>query len=246
MFAMMKTSLDMLWLMSSVCPCPLSASLQLIITTDYLLQILSESVKYLRKHPTSQKPYLPSALIRGCSGDANVFNAGAEAASSWRNLEKRIDENLNQIDAETKHLSDINSYSKVNLERATKTLSIRHGPVQYPEEHVTFPIAMIPRNKNSNFYGRVEELKNIDGFLGHKAENLRTYTIYGRRGVGKTDIALEYAHTNPSGFEAIFWVNCETLVALRQSFTDIAASLNIPGADKNGQGKKEPRHRFIC
>jgi hypothetical protein len=33
---------------------------------------------------------------------------------------------------------------------------------------------------------------------------LRTYIIYRRRGVGKTDITLQYAHTNPSQFDAIF------------------------------------------
>jgi hypothetical protein len=63
---------------------------------------------------------------------------------------------------------------------------------------------------------------------------LRTYTIYGRRGVGKTDIALQYAHTNPSQFDAIFWIQCETSVSLRQSFTDTAVQLNLPGADRNG------------
>ncbi len=93
---------------------------------------------------------------------------------------------------------------------------------------------MISRNKNENYYGRQAELQNIDEFLGHEAKNLRTYTIYGRRGVGKTDIALEYAYTNPSRFEAIFWVNCETSVSLRQSYTDMAVALNISGADKDG------------
>jgi Cdc6-like AAA superfamily ATPase len=141
------------------------------------------------------------------------------------------------MDAATKHLNDINSYSTINLERLTKTLNLRHGPSQYPEvpeEHVTFPVCMIPRAHNENFFGRTQELRNVDNFLGHKANNLRSYTIYGRRGVGKTDIALEYAHKNPSNFEAIFWVNCETSTALRQSFTDIAVALNIPAADRNG------------
>jgi hypothetical protein len=58
--------------------------------------------------------------------------------------------------------------------------------------------------------------------------------IYGRRGVGKTDIALQYAYTNPAGFDAIFWIACETSITLRQSFTDMAVALNLPGADRNG------------
>lgn len=141
------------------------------------------------------------------------------------------------MDASIKHLNDINAYTRVNLERANKNLTLRHAQVTQPEENVTFPCTRLPRNKNINFYGRTAELQNIDKFLGHKSPNLRTYTIYGRRGVGKTDIALEYAHTNPSNFDAIFWVNCETSVALRQSFSDIAVELNIPGADRNGDTK---------
>lgn len=160
-----------------------------------------------------------------------MLHADAEAQSQWRSLEKRINDNLNLIDAATKHFNDI------------KSLSLRHGPtqrpgpIQHPEEHenVTFPIVMLPRTKNNNFSGRTDELRNIDAFLGHKEKNFRTYTLYGRHGVGKTDIALEYAYTSPSGFEAIFWVNCETSFALRQSFTNMAVALNIPGADRNGQ-----------
>jgi hypothetical protein len=201
---------------------------------DCLLQALSESVKYLRKYSTGERPHKPDEMAGGFVAYANQFNTGVEAASAWKALEKRIGNNLGQIDDATKHLNDINTYSQVNLERQTKTLTLRHGPAQQPEERATFPIAMLPRNKNENFYGRTDELKNIDDFLAHKATNLRTYTIYGRRGVGKTDIALEYAHTNPSRFDAIFWVNCETSVALRQSFSDMAVALNIPGADRNG------------
>jgi len=179
---------------------------------DAILQIHGESVRYLRKYSTD-----------------------TEAAAGWRNLDTRINESIVQMDAVIKHLNDINAYTKLSLDRQTKNLTLRHALPAHPEENVTFPITMIPRNKNSNFYGRQAELQNIDNFLGHKDTPLRTYTIYGRRGVGKTDIALEYAHTNPSGFEAIFWVNCETSVALRLSFTDMAVTLNIPGADRTGR-----------
>jgi hypothetical protein len=162
-------------------------------------------------------------------------NADAELASG-RALDARINDYLSKMSSVIKHLNDINSYSKVNLDRQTKTLNIIHPPNAHAEETAVFPIRMIPRNKNVNFYGRQVELKNITEFLGHEAKNLRTYTIYGRRGVGKTDLALEYAHTNPSGFDAIFWINCETSVALRQSFTDMAIALKIQGADRSGEG----------
>jgi predicted ATP-dependent serine protease len=135
-----------------------------------------------------------------------------------------------------KHLNDITTYSKVNLERQVKTLSNRHAPVPQPDEHATFPITMLPRSQNENFYGRQEELDRINQYLDYRGNaNLRTYTIYGRRGVGKTDIALQYAYTNPSGFDAILWVQCETSLSLRQSFTDMAVALNLPGADRNGK-----------
>lgn len=149
-------------------------------------------------------------------------------------MEARVNENMAQIDAATRHLNDINAYTKVNLDRQTKDLSLRHAQILHPPEYATFPIAMIPRQKNLNFYGRTEELQKIDNFLAHGGTSYRTYTIYGRRGVGKTDIALEYAHNNPSKFEAIFWINCETSVSLRGSFNDIAVALNEPGADRNG------------
>lgn len=160
----------------------------------------------------------------------------AEATRAWKPLEIKINENMSQIDSATKHLNDINSYSKLNQERRLNHLSLRHAPVVYPEEHATFPLTMIAKTRNENFYGREEELRRLDEFLGEPGlENLRTYTIYGRRGIGKTDIALEYAYRNPSRFDAIFWVQCQTSVALRQSFTEMAVALNLPGADGNGE-----------
>jgi hypothetical protein len=135
-----------------------------------------------------------------------------------------------------KHLNDITSYSMLNFERQVKNLETRHAPVIPSEEHASFPIKFLPKERNENFYGRQEELERINNYLDPRYNpNLRTYTIYGRRGVGKTDIALQYAHTNPAQFDAIFWVSCETSLALRQSFSDMAVELGIPGADRNGQ-----------
>ncbi len=55
------------------------------------------------------------------------------------------------------------------------------------------------------------------------------------RGVGKTELALQFAYTNPAKYDAIFWIQCETSVAIRQSFTNVAIALNLPGAYKDGR-----------
>lgn len=60
-----------------------------------------------------------------------------------------------------------------------------------------------------------------------KTNDLRSFAIYGLGGVGKTSLALNFAHycRENKKYDAIFWLNGETSVALRQFFTDIAYCL---------------------
>lgn len=48
-----------------------------------------------------------------------------------------------------------------------------------PEEYTKFPVFMVPKNQNMDFYGREDELKRIDHYLDPKGANLlRTYSMY--------------------------------------------------------------------
>jgi hypothetical protein len=105
----------------------------------------------------------------------------AEATKESKTLKSKIKENLSEMETVVKHLNDITSYSKVNQERQVKSLSLRHAPIKLPEEHCTFPIKMIPRARNEDFYGRLDELSRINQYLDCRGNsNLRTYQIYGR------------------------------------------------------------------
>jgi hypothetical protein len=145
---------------------------------------------------------------------------------------------ISELDSTVKHLNDITNLFPANRERIQRNLAVRHVSVPEPEEPATFPIKMLPYRKNPRFYGREAELDKIDQALDWNNPNnslLRTYTIYGRRGVGKTELALEYSYANPANFDAVFWIACETSLLLRQSFTDMAIELKLPGADKRGK-----------
>jgi len=160
----------------------------------------------------------------------------AEATEAWPQINTLLQQHFADMDSTVRHLNEISNYSKFNLERAVKNLSVRYAPVPDTDEHANFPCVKLPFQQNEKFYGREAEMKKIHDHLSPKEgmSELRTYTVHGKRGVGKTEIALQYAYKNPSGFDAIFWIQCETSVSLRQSFTDIAISLNLPGADRNG------------
>jgi hypothetical protein len=159
-----------------------------------------------------------------------------DADKAWLALKESIDDQISTLDQTVKHVNDITTFSKVNQDRKVKNMSLRHALVPEPDEHGTFPNRILPsREENPRFYGRKDELDRITDYLSPKDDqSFRSYTIFGRRGVGKTEIALQFAHTNPCNFDAIFWIQCETSVAIRQSFTKVAVSLNLPGVDSDG------------
>ncbi|KAH7416715.1 P-loop containing nucleoside triphosphate hydrolase protein [Cadophora sp. MPI-SDFR-AT-0126] len=188
------------------------AQYALVDVFESLLQILGECVNHLRQ--SSSEGY---------------------AAKTWKPLEIRINEYLEEMETSTKHLGDMMSCLKFDVEIRTRTTSIRHEPVSLPREFCDFPVNTLLRNRNADFFGRSTELERISSYLDPRINTtLRTYTIFGRRGVGKTDIALEYAYSNLAKFDAIFWINCETVGVLRTSFASMATALRLPNADRAG------------
>lgn len=57
-------------------------------------------------------------------------------------------------------------------------------------------------------------------------------------GMGKTRIALEYAHRNRKLYDCVFWLGAQQLPKLSLSFASIATELGIPHADLMGGGRK--------
>ncbi|HEY7416248.1 MAG TPA: FxSxx-COOH system tetratricopeptide repeat protein, partial [Ktedonobacteraceae bacterium] len=53
-------------------------------------------------------------------------------------------------------------------------------------------------------------------------------TVSGLGGVGKTQIAIEYAYRSANDYAAVFWVSAETSESLTSSFLTLAEILNLP------------------
>jgi len=74
---------------------------------------------------------------------------------------------------------------------------------------------------------------------------LRAVTLYGMGGVGKTQIALEYAYRFRAAYSHLFWIKSETEFELRQSFTALVQSMSIKKGDEGGLKDVELAQKWL-
>ncbi|GCF11684.1 XRE family transcriptional regulator [Dictyobacter arantiisoli] len=102
-------------------------------------------------------------------------------------------------------------------------------PVTRAEEHREPLYWCVSYQRNPFFTGREAILQQVDQLLQYSdATTTRRYVaLRGLGGVGKTQIALEYAYRSIQKFSIIFWVDAETNERLRASFNTIARMLGV-------------------
>lgn len=83
-----------------------------------------------------------------------------------------------------------------------------------PAGDVSLPCHLLPLPANQNFYGREDILQRIEQRLRpdevSEIKSIRSAAMWAAAGLGKTQIALEYAHRQQRlGVQAILWISAE-------------------------------------
>lgn len=98
--------------------------------------------------------------------------------------------------------------------------------------------------RNSRFFGRQEILMLLDTALLPKNDatasseggTLKHIALCGMGGLGKTEIAIEYAYSRREKFDAIFWIRADEEANLELDFSRIATFLGLEDpAEPNNQ-----------
>ncbi len=88
----------------------------------------------------------------------------------------------------------------------------------------------VPHRRNPFFTGREDIFAHLYNTLrsSNAAALTQAQAISGLGGIGKTQIAVEYAYRNRDHYKAVFWINASTRNAISADFVAIAALLGLP------------------
>ncbi|GCE07543.1 DUF7779 domain-containing protein [Dictyobacter aurantiacus] len=103
-------------------------------------------------------------------------------------------------------------------------LQLLHGPAARREVASWF----VPYPRNAFFTGRDALLQEVHERLQTGGPGSRLLAITGLGGIGKTQIAIEYAYRYRQHYQAVLWLNGDSPEALLQSCVELAAHLDLP------------------
>lgn len=81
----------------------------------------------------------------------------------------------------------------------------------------------IPYMRNEKFVGRESQLSHLDSTLnGGPGSKTRTVILHGTGGIGKTQLAIEFAYAHSARYSSIFWLDGSSLESTERSIAEAA------------------------
>ena len=102
----------------------------------------------------------------------------------------------------------------------------------------------ITEERNPYFTGRDQALAELHQALTAGQTAALTQAIKGLGGVGKSQLALEYAFRHAGEYDGIWWLHAEEPTTLARDYVDLAPKLGVPVVTDEGQMVRQVREQL--
>ena len=190
------------------------------LSSDYCYEL--EMQRALQRHEAGLARVIP-IIVRSCDwrntplGKLQMLPKNGKPLVSWKDPDEALFEVAGSIRATLENFS-LSGNS--------------HLPTMAPA------VWHVPHSRNTFFTGREHLLTSLHAQLqaAQTTATGRPLAISGLGGIGKTQLAIEYAYRHRQEYRAVLWVDAETKETLHTGYTEIARKLNLP--QKNAQEKE--------
>ncbi|KAI9772628.1 MAG: hypothetical protein M1840_000222 [Geoglossum simile] len=182
-----------------------------------LIKFWALAVKYLRRSPQ---------MNFGLSPWSEVRSQYLDTVEKIRKQTARVKEMAQAINAKIVYEQQAKLVQE--LEQRLEGTSIS----QPEDQEVSLPCNNLPFPRNPKFSGRKDLLTELHQRLdpGDDDQGMKSWCLWGMGGLGKTQVALQYAHERlEQETKAVFWINSDTPLAIMNGFIGIGLALNHTG-----------------
>ena len=200
-----------------------------------------------RRRPAARSPSCrpPICSRRRPQGVWDAMGAADPAGTSRRLIpirvgETRLEEPFSErtvVDLTRRDASQATEELLKALGYPPKLADALAGPsVAEPRYPRTIPPVWRVPTRNASFTGRNEVLEKLhDQLIGKSTAVVLPVALHGQGGVGKTQVAQEYAHRFMADYDLVWWVPSEQRDLINPSLADLAPQLGVRPADSTAE-----------
>ncbi|MET0399894.1 MAG: FxSxx-COOH system tetratricopeptide repeat protein [Longimicrobiaceae bacterium] len=126
----------------------------------------------------------------------------------------------------------------------TPQRTIKEQP-RFPGSGSLPPVWNVPHNRNRNFTGRVELLATLRSQLQAGHHSALT-ALHGLGGIGKTQVAVEYAYRYGGEYDLVWWLRSEDPATLAGDYALLAEKLGLPETEADQQAATQAAKNWLA
>jgi tetratricopeptide (TPR) repeat protein len=194
------------------------------IASDYCYDI--ELKRAIERHKAKEARVIP-IILRPCDWQTTSFAKlqalpqNGHPVTSWQNRDEAF---LDIATGIRKVAESLTSKSIAILQsQRDKTTADTNKHNDLP------PVWNVPHDRNANFTGREDLLNELKASLNSSGAAALTQpqAIHGLGGIGKTQLAVEYAYRHGSEYNIVWWVRSEEAITIASDYASLAAKLDL-------------------